>query len=113
MVALLAGMVLASGTAADPPVRDRVGSIIIEGNVRTGDAAILNLLDGFYPGAELPSEADRLRCELRLLVAFHRRFDLDAGLRPEVVVLPNDHDSVFRDLLIRFPEKARRPRPGR
>lgn len=99
--------------AGGPAVHERVGLIIIEGNVRTEDAAILRFLPGVYPGGRLPSETDRLRIELRLLTAFHRRFDLDAGLRPELVVLPNDNDSLFRDVKLVFPEMGPKPKKKR
>lgn len=116
MLAALVGVAVALGPAVPPaggPLgNDRVGTITIEGNVRTEDAAILRFLPGVYPGGVLPSEAERLRIELRLLTAFRRRFDLDAGRRPELIVLPNELDSEFRDLKLVFPEKGPKKKRG-
>jgi hypothetical protein len=37
---------------------------------------------------------------------FHKQFDLSAGKRPTLKVLPREGDSPFRDIEVRFPEKS-------
>jgi hypothetical protein len=85
----------------------RVGMIIIEGNVRTLDGDILEELN-LYPGQRLPGEADILRAEMRLLMTFHKRFDLADRQRPRVEFERNEPDSNFVDIRVRFPEKKRK-----
>jgi hypothetical protein len=90
------------GVRAEP---DRVGQIFISGNLRTRDCPIRDVLE-LYPGMLLPDEAILLRTEIRLLMRFHNRFDLAAGKRPTLTVLPREGDSPFRDIEVRFPEKS-------
>jgi hypothetical protein len=85
----------------------RVAAIYIEGNVVTRDQSIHDELK-FYPGQLMPSEADLLKAEIRLLMKFHKRFDLDAGKRPRIEVLPADFETDFRDVRVSFPEKERK-----
>ena len=85
----------------------RVGEIRLSDNVVTKSRAIRNALDDdLCNGQRMPSEADRLKIEIRLLMKFHKRFDLDAGKRPQIVVLP-DPMSRYWDVEVRFPEKAK------
>ncbi len=93
---------------AEPASLQRVGRIIVVGNARTPGRLILRRLD-FFPGQLLPSEAELLRAEIRLLTAFPKRFDLAAGDRPTVAVVGN-RDSSFADIEVRFPEKPARGR---
>lgn len=91
-----------------PPVApDRVGRVIMVGNTRTTDRAVLQELPALRPGGPLPGEADLLRGEIRLLVKYHRRFDLDAGKRPAVEVLPATDGTMYRDIRVSFPERER------
>jgi len=90
-----------------PEVPERVGRVILVGNARTKDRAILQELPALRPGGLLPSEADLLRGEIRLLVKYHTRFDLDAGKRPFIEALPVTEGSVFRDVRVSFPENGK------
>ena len=95
--------------AAEP---DRVASIEIEGNQWTSDSPIRDAV-GLYPGMLLPDEATLLRAEIRLLMRFHERFDLDAGKRPTVKVLPRESDSRrFRIVEVNFPERIQKKAPA-
>jgi hypothetical protein len=85
------------------PDKARVGQIIVYGNVRTERDTIEKEL-GFAPGERMPSEADRLKAELRLLMKFHKRFDLDAGKRPQILVIGNLHNKYW-DVEVQFFEK--------
>lgn len=84
----------------------RVGSIVIVGNVRTPDREILEELNVF-PGQLLPGEADFLRAEIRLLVTFHKRFDLADRQRPRIEFEPKTC-SEFVDIRVLFPEKGKK-----
>jgi hypothetical protein len=84
----------------------RVGRIIIEGNVRTPDREILEELNVF-PGQLLPGEADFLRSEIRLLMTFHKRFDLADRQRPRIEFEP-ETGSRFVDIRVLFPEKRKK-----
>lgn len=97
-------ILFAVALALAPSEGDRVGHITIEGNRKTADAAILPMVD-LRPGALLPREADLLKAEIRLLMEHHKRFDLDGGHRPTIQVLPRSSGSVFRDVVVRFPER--------
>ena len=77
---------------------DRVGRIIIEGNEVTKRRVILNELP-FRPGQILPY--DRLD-EARMRLARLGIFDPEDP--PTVEVLPNEWDSVFKDIRIRVKE---------
>lgn len=116
MLAAIVGVAVVLGPAAPPaggpPVQERVGLITLTGNTVTPDGDILDLL-GLYPGGGLPDEAGLLRLEMKLLLAFHRRFDLDAGQRPRIELAPNDLDSLFRDVVVTFPEKGSKPKKKR
>jgi hypothetical protein len=109
----MGAMLLAAAVAVAPwldssPVRpepDRIGNIYIIGNVQTGHGPILDVLK-LYPGTLLPDTATLLRTEIRLLMRFHKRFDLDAGKRPTLKVLPRQGNSPYRDIEVHFPEKA-------
>jgi hypothetical protein len=111
MLASLLGAALAGALppipAHDKPVPDlRVGRIIIEGNRYTLDGDILEELD-FRPGQPLPSEADILRAEMRLLMAFHKRFDLADRQRPRIE-FEAEKGSNYIDIRVLFPEKKRK-----
>ncbi len=86
---------------------DRIGMIMIVGNVRTADRRILDVLyeSQMCVAGPLPNAAKLLRAEIRLLMRFYTRFDLSAGRRPTLKVLPREGDSPFRDIEVRFPEK--------
>lgn len=102
---LAAGAVLFGPAVAAPAAEPRVGRVIIEGNVVTKDSLILEEFP-FRPGQLLPDEAKLLKVEIRLLMKFHKRFDLDGAERPTIQVLENEFASEYRDILIRFPEKG-------
>lgn len=109
MDAILLGVALCLGCAdlseAEPP---RVGQVFIEGNVKTKDNGIREELE-LYPGQRLPAEAELLKAEIRLLMKYHKRFDLAAGKRPRIKVLPPpDEETMFRDVWVSFPEKPRK-----
>lgn len=78
---------------------DRVGRIIIEGNVQTPDGDILVHI-GFRPGRilQLP-QLETARKRLAKLSLF------DPDNPPTVDVLPNELDSNFKDILIRVTER--------
>lgn len=108
MLTVLLSAALAGGwqpvAAPDKKASDlRVGRVIIEGNVRTQDDEILEELD-FRPGLRLPGEADILRTEMRLLMTFHKRFDLADRRRPRIEFEPTT-GSEFVDVRVLFPEK--------
>jgi hypothetical protein len=99
------------GVAPQPPVLfpmaaqpepDRVGRIIIEGNTKTRDEKILDKLD-LRPGAILkyPAlEAARVKLE-------------KAGFRDVTVeAIPNDLDSMFKDIRVRVNEDKPKPIPA-
>ena len=114
MFAALLASVAALGLWADGQAAqsepDRIARITYAGNQRTADERIGDVLE-LYPGMLLPDEAGLLRAEIRLLMRFHKRFDLAAGKRPTIRVLPRYGDSPFRDIEVRFPEKS--PKKGR
>jgi hypothetical protein len=83
----------------------RVGMIVVEGNVRTPDREILEELNVF-PGQVLPGEADFLRAEMRLLMTFHKRFDLADRQRPRIEFEPKTC-SEFVDIRVLFPERKK------
>ena len=108
MVAMLFLMADALGGPDKPAsaTTDRVGRVVLVGNGWTSDRAILRQVPVF-PGEPLPGEAELLRAEIRLLVQYHRRFDLDAGKRPTVEVLPAIDGSAYRDIRVSFPERKK------
>jgi hypothetical protein len=119
MIAMLVSMALAWGPMpftlpVVPPDELRVGQVIIKGNVRTNDCDILDELS-FRPGQRLPAdlEAAMLRAELRLLMTFHKRFDLADRQRPRVSVEAAEDDSPFVDVVVTFPEKRKKKHDGR
>jgi hypothetical protein len=86
------------------PIQQRIGAIHIQGNIVTKDGPIRDLL-GLFPGQILASEDDFRWAEIRLLVAFQKRFDLINHVRPRVVVRPDQNGSGFRDVWVLFPER--------
>ena len=62
----------------------------------------------YRPGGRLPSEADILRAEIRLLMTFHKRFDLADRRRPRIECERNEFDSIYVDIRVLFPEKKRK-----
>jgi len=82
------------------PVRepDRVGRIIIEGNTVTQDRVILNEL-GLRPGQILQYPMLK-QAEMNLV----RRGIFDAENPPTVEVIPNEFDSVYKDIRVRVNE---------
>jgi hypothetical protein len=104
LVAIAIAVAACLGGAEVRAEPDRLGAIFISGNVRTPDCSIRDTLE-LYPGMVLPDEATLLRIEIRLLMRFHKRFDLAAGKRPTLKVLPREGDSQFRDIEVQFPEK--------
>ena len=76
----------------------RVGRIIIEGNEVTQDRVIMNQLD-LRPGQVLEYPlVDQAKARLSRLGIF------DSDNPPEVVVLPNEWDSIYQDILVRVRE---------
>jgi hypothetical protein len=110
MVTMLVASALACAIGADasPAEPARVGSIFIQGNRWTADCSILDALE-LWPAMRLPDEATLLRTEIRLLMQFHERFDLTAGKRPTLKVLPCKGGIPYHDIVVHFPEK----RPGK
>ncbi|HEX4607829.1 MAG TPA: hypothetical protein VH092_06445 [Urbifossiella sp.] len=102
MTAILLGLAIGGPPAAPPPAEYRVGSIMIVGNSRTADRDILRELN-VLPGQRLPDATDLRKAEIRMLLKFHRRFDIDGGKWPVVEVIANE--SAFRDVRISFPER--------
>ncbi len=109
---LIAGLIVAEPSPREHRC-ERVGQLIIRGNVYTENAAILDVLheNGFYPGVVLPSRLRLLCAEIELNWKFRDRFAWLLGNRPAIRILPeqlsdpNDPPStVFRDIEIRFPE---------
>jgi hypothetical protein len=108
--AYLFSIVASSSWILDEDIRsklDRIGRISIQGNFHTKSSRILDRL-GFRSGQLLPKKDELLEAELRLLLEFHKRFELKKGLRPTIRVFPREADSCFRDIEISFPEKNKR-----
>src|SRR4051812_49132857 len=95
-----------------PPEPDRVGRIIIEGNDRTNSGDILDELR-FCAGCLLPSKADLLDTEIRLLLKFHKRFDLADRQRPTIEIRELEFDTPWKDIVIHFPERKPKKREKR
>jgi hypothetical protein len=110
MNAVLVGLslVLMPGADKSEPQSQRIGYIFVVDNLRTKQLAILQELTALYPGGKVPGEADMLRSEIRLLMKYHKRFDLDNGKRPTIQVKARKDDSVFCDIVVSFPEKERK-----
>jgi hypothetical protein len=89
--------------AKDAKEPDRVGRIIIEGNTKTSDSKILNLLN-LRPGQLL-----------RYPALEESRKNLEtAGFRGVFVeVVPNELDSTFKDIRVKVDESGRRFGPDR
>lgn len=104
---------------AETPMRTnelRVGAIQIYGNIVTSNSKVQEAL-AIFPGQRLPSDEDLKWAEMRLLVAYQKRFDLINHVRPRVIVRPTS-GSDFLDVWVIFPEWSgtledgkRSPRP--
>jgi hypothetical protein len=94
------------GMPGDHDQVDVIGDIRIEGNLRTPEKRIREILGQsvIYPGQVLPSRAVLLWVELNLLFQTGARFDLFHGKRPSLHVLPRAGDPPVRDIEVRFPE---------
>ena len=108
MFALIAAVAIACPLeveATEKASNLRVGHVLIAGNVRTPDGEILDELKFLRPGGSLPSEADVLRAEMKLLLTFHKRFDLTDRQRPKIEFEKDEVGSTFINVRIHFPEK--------
>jgi hypothetical protein len=103
MTALLLGLAIVGQPPATPPAQERVGRVLIVGNTRTADRDVLRELQA-VPGQPVPSATELRRVEIRLLLKYHRRFDIGGGKWPTVEVI-REGDSEFRDVRVSFPER--------
>ncbi len=89
-------------TPKDERQPDRVGRIIIEGNTKTKEEKILEMV-GLLPGQVLQYPAlDAARAKLE-----------KAGFRGvSVEVIPNDRDSTFKDIRVKVSEPKPEPAPA-
>lgn len=83
---------------------ERVGRIIVEGNVNTPDGVILKVLN-LYPGQKLErEEVKRAERALQDLGLF--REDPTHGVYTTVTVLPSELDSEFKDIVVHVNERS-------